>query len=156
MINQHPRLHRKGPSPRGSWTMMISSPTLKRNFHSHWVVISAATKSQRAKIPLTTMTFFASLQQEMGKALSDETPTPEKVDEALQDDFFSSLIDDMADELESSPAPEVTSSSSSSSSKPKASSGNNHGDDLSSLKVPELKEMLKSRGLKVGGKSRID
>lgn len=117
--------------------------------------------------------FFASLQQEMGKALDE---SPEKVDGgALQDDFFSSLIDDVADELESSGggekveetleashddffsslindvADELESETVEEVAGGKRAMSGSHG-DLSSLKVLELKEMLRSRGLKVGGK----
>ncbi|KAL7536269.1 hypothetical protein ACHAXR_007035 [Thalassiosira sp. AJA248-18] len=98
--------------------------------------------------------FFASLQQEMGKALN-ESPSPEKVDEALQDDFFSSLIDDVADELESPSliddvADEVKSPMIQETSSKQTSSEDNA--DLSSLTVPALKDILRSKGLKVGGK----
>ena len=86
--------------------------------------------------------FFASLQQELGSALDEP---PDKVHKApLQDDFFSNLIDDIADELESSsPAQEP---------KSKQSSSETQSDDLTSLTVPELKEMLRDKGMKVGGK----
>jgi hypothetical protein len=105
--------------------------------------------------------FFASLEQEMGKALSRERVN----DEELQDDFFSSLIKDVASELElpnkeqtklesrkdvspsTSPPPEKT---------PPKETDNTQAStkrqsDLSSLTVPELKDLLRSQGLKVGG-----
>ena len=94
--------------------------------------------------------FFASLQQEMGKALDEN---PEKVDEDDADDFFSSLIDEVADDLAveiaaaESPAPAAASESSSS----HQTSSDSHS-DLTSLTVPELKDILRSKGLKVGGK----
>mmetsp|Transcript_8805 Transcript_8805/g.16075 ORF Transcript_8805/g.16075 Transcript_8805/m.16075 type:complete len:740 (-) Transcript_8805:72-2291(-) len=102
--------------------------------------------------------FFASLQKEMGKALDE---SPEKVDEALQDDFFSSLIDDVADELEmpakgdeasqddffSSLIDDVAVQETSN----KQTSSENHS-DYTSLTVPALKDLLRSKGLKVGGK----
>ena len=100
--------------------------------------------------------FFASLEQEMGKALSRERVD----DEEMQDDFFSSLIKDVASELElprneqtklesrrdvspltSLPPEEIGSTQASTKSQR----------DFSSLTVPELKDLLRSQGLKVGG-----
>jgi hypothetical protein len=86
--------------------------------------------------------FFANLQQEMDASLSK---APRKDDEPSEGDFFAGLMDDVADELERTeikgkarnPVKVVK----------KESIG-----DLSSMTVPELKEMLKSKGLKVGGK----
>lgn len=105
--------------------------------------------------------FFASLQQEMGKAL-DDSPEAEEGggDEASADDFFSSLMDDLsddlADEFDESPAVQEAASTESPlleshSANEEASSASHHS-DLKSLTVPALKDMLRSKGLKVGGK----
>ncbi|KAL9181209.1 hypothetical protein ACHAXT_010014 [Thalassiosira profunda] len=93
----------------------------------------------------STDDFFASLEQEMGKEL-DEPPSQEKPDEVSEDDFFSSLFDDVADEVESSDEPKQERHAESS------TPASSNGGDLSSLTVPELKDLLRSRGLKVGGK----
>jgi len=117
--------------------------------------------------------FFASLQKEMGKALDD---SPENSDEALDDDFFSSLIDEVADELVSAPAKggddasesedddddffasllddfeaEEEPTSSKQHTSPSPSPEPTHV-DYTSLTVPALKDILRSKGLKVGGK----
>jgi len=90
--------------------------------------------------------FFSSLQNEIGDSLDKPTKT-EEIEIMRDDDFLSSLIDEVTDEIEASEskdtevktvAPEGT--------KP------NPSENLSSLTVSQLKEMLKSRGLKVGGK----
>eukprot|EP00578_Thalassiosira_sp_NH16_P024139 CAMPEP_0181099338 /NCGR_PEP_ID=MMETSP1071-20121207/12607_1 /TAXON_ID=35127 /ORGANISM="Thalassiosira sp., Strain NH16" /LENGTH=806 /DNA_ID=CAMNT_0023181995 /DNA_START=146 /DNA_END=2566 /DNA_ORIENTATION=+ len=94
--------------------------------------------------------FFASLQEEMGKTLVD---SPDSPDESFEDDFFSSLIDDLADDLQS---PEVQDTSS----EPTSSESHNVSEqthtqsnrDLKSLTVPQLKDLLRDKGLKVGGK----
>jgi hypothetical protein len=100
--------------------------------------------------------FFASLEQEMGKSLSRGNVD----DEEMQDDFFSSLIKDVANELES-PRKKQTKSESRKDVSPFTSladegTGSTQvstkgNDDLSSLTVPELKDLLRSKGLKVGG-----
>lgn len=105
--------------------------------------------------------FFASLEQEMGKALSRERVD----DEELQDDFFSNLIKDVASELElprneqtklesrrdvspsTSPPPEETPLKENDSTQ----ASTKRQSDFSSLTVPELKDLLRSQGLKVGG-----
>ena len=84
--------------------------------------------------------FFASLQKEMGGSKSDEA--------SFEDDFFSSLMDDVADELDKT---ESNASSTKESVKVVNASTEFKG-DYSSMTVPELKDMLKSKGLKVGGK----
>lgn len=96
--------------------------------------------------------FFASLQAEMGKALDEGGDEGEDDgddgDDDMTDDFFSSLMNDMADELADeleTPPPAKTGS------KEQTGSGS-HAEDFSSLTVPELKELLKRKGLKVGGK----
>ena len=85
--------------------------------------------------------FFASLQSEMGKALEESSDG--KVEDAFREDFFSGLIDEIADEVEASSRQEDTSSKQSSS--PEQI-------DFAQVTVPVLKEMLRSKGLKVGGK----
>ncbi|KAL3761894.1 hypothetical protein ACHAW5_006123 [Stephanodiscus triporus] len=95
--------------------------------------------------------FFASLEQEMGKALSRGRID----DEELQNDFFSSLINDVANEIEL-PRNELTKLEVQiSASQPPEETGLTQATtkihDLSSLTVPELKDLLRSRGLKVGG-----
>jgi hypothetical protein len=95
--------------------------------------------------------FFASLEQEMGKALSRGRID----DEELQDDFFSSLINDVANDIEL-PRNELTKLEGQiSASQPPQETGvtqaTTKSHDLSSLTVPELKDLLRSKGLKVGG-----
>ena len=105
--------------------------------------------------------FFASLQSELTSSLSGESgdmddffasTKGEKISSdasSFEDDFFGGLMDDVADELEKTESKRKTT-------KPqpvkvvKASDNNNS--DLNSMTVPELKEMLKKKGLKVGGK----
>ncbi len=86
--------------------------------------------------------FFASLQNELEGAL-DESSSDDGVEDVLGEDFFSGLIDEIADEVEASqldtPAP----------SKQKSASNEI---DLAKLTVPVLKDMLRDKGLKVGGK----
>jgi len=85
--------------------------------------------------------FFANLQNEMGRAL--EKSFDDK-DEDEGDDFFSDLIDTIADEVEASSrqgdAPSKLTSSEQS--------------DFAKLTVPELKDVLRSKGLKIGGSKR--
>ncbi|KAL7489756.1 hypothetical protein ACHAW6_015426 [Cyclotella cf. meneghiniana] len=90
--------------------------------------------------------FFASLQQEMNDSLNQPSKTQ---DTTLEDDFFSGLMDDVADELEMTKRKEKTVRKSTVKSQysPKDTIG-----DLNSLSVPELKEILRSKGLKVGGR----
>jgi hypothetical protein len=100
--------------------------------------------------------FFASLEKEMGKALTRGRVE----DEEMQDDFFSSLIKDVANELES-PRNKQTESESRIEVSPLTSlaaheagstqASTRGNGDLSSLTVPELKDLLRSKGLKVGG-----
>lgn len=84
--------------------------------------------------------FFANLQREMGNALEESSDNLDE--EALGDDFFSGLIDDIADEVEASSREDSTSGKSNSV---------EHG-DITKMSVPELKDILRSKGLKVGGK----
>jgi hypothetical protein len=90
--------------------------------------------------------FFASLQQEMNDSLNQPSRTH---DTTLEDDFFSGLVDDVADELEMTERKEKTvrQSTEKAQNSPKDTIG-----DLNSLSVPELKEILRSKGLKVGGR----
>lgn len=85
--------------------------------------------------------FFASLQKEMGNSKSDVA--------SFEDDFFSGLMDDVADELEKT---ESKGNSAKKNVKAVKTPNGSYGSDLSSMTVPELKEMLKSKGLKVGGR----
>lgn len=100
--------------------------------------------------------FFASLEKEMGKALISEKAD----DEEMQDDFFSNLMKDVANDLESPRKKQteterrkivspLTSLAAQESGSIQASTNDNG--DLSSLTVPELKDLLRRRGLKVGG-----
>jgi hypothetical protein len=100
--------------------------------------------------------FFASLGQETRERVDDEE---------LQDDFFSNLIKDVASELElprneqtklesrrdvspsTSPPPEETPPKETDSTQ----ASTKRQSDFSSLTVPELKDLLRSHGLKVGG-----
>ena len=100
--------------------------------------------------------FFASLEQETRERVDDEE---------LQDDFFSNLIKDVASELElprneqtklesrrdvspsTSPPPEETPPKETDSTQ----ASTKRQSDFSSLTVPELKDLLRSHGLKVGG-----
>lgn len=87
--------------------------------------------------------FFASLQQEMGHALNEEPSDKDDDGDdgvSLEDDFFSSLMNDLAEDVELEPPAK------------KESNKSSEGNDLSSLTVPELKDKLRNRGLKVGGK----
>lgn len=85
--------------------------------------------------------FFVSLQDEMNESFNK---SPAKENSELQDDFFSSLMDDVADEVESTPRVEKQSS------KPKAAAASSG--DFDSMSVPELKDLLRSKGMKVGGR----
>ena len=96
--------------------------------------------------------FFASLQTEMEKALEDTSESAddkEEIDDDFFDDFFAGfttddLADDLAKELDAAPdAPTPTQV---------LESDNEKRDDLASLTVPELKDLLRGKGLKVGGK----
>jgi len=102
---------------------------------------SPAKSNKKKRAPVDDDDFFATLQSEMGRAL-DKSPE-DNVDDVFGDDFFSGLIDEIADEVEASSRQEVTASKQRSSSEKS---------DFSQLTVPELKDMLRSKGLKVGGK----
>jgi hypothetical protein len=84
--------------------------------------------------------FFANLQREMGNALEESSDNLDE--EALGDDFFSGLIDDIADEVEASSREDSTS----------GKSNSLEQGDITKMTVPELKDILRSKGLKVGGK----
>jgi hypothetical protein len=81
--------------------------------------------------------FFASLQDEIDGSLGKQ-----ESDEASIDHFFSGLMDDVADELEMTQKKSV---------KVEKALKSSQG-DYDSMTVTELKDMLKSRGLKVGGR----
>lgn len=110
--------------------------------------------------------FFASLEAELGDTLSEGTAS--KSDDAFdflstdsksgqssndeQDDFFSQLESDLSSALDDTAVPS-SSSLSEEESKPKPpSKAPSHNSDLGSLTVPELKDMLREKGLKVTGK----
>jgi transcription antitermination factor NusG len=78
--------------------------------------------------------FFDSLQESM----DGTKPT--------SDDFFAGLMDDVADEIDRSESKNPAKSP-----VKVVQTKGNHG-DFDSMTVPELKEMLKERGLKVGGR----
>lgn len=84
--------------------------------------------------------FFANLQREMGNALEESSDNLDE--EALGDDFFSGLIDDIADEVEASSREDSTI----------VKSNSVEQGDITKMTVPELKDILRSKGLKVGGK----
>lgn len=84
--------------------------------------------------------FFANLQSEMENAL--EESSEDSVDDVFGDDFFSGLIDEIADEVEASSREDT----------PSKQSSPSEQIDLSQLTVSDLKDMLRSKGLKVGGK----
>eukprot|EP00984_Skeletonema_dohrnii_P008734 scaffold3263_cov121-Skeletonema_dohrnii-CCMP3373.AAC.3 len=88
--------------------------------------------------------FFASLQSELGSAL--EESSDDSVEDVLGEDFFSGLIDEIADEVEASSRQEDAPPSS------KQSSSSSEQTDFAKLTVPVLKDMLRDKGLKVGGK----
>ena len=90
--------------------------------------------------------FFASLQQEMDDSLSK---APEELEPV--DNFFAGLMDDVADELERTENEGKNGKQSSGGTNVFKASAGNHG-DYDSMTVPELKELLKSKGLKVGGR----
>ena len=87
---------------------------------------------------------FANLEQEMGTTLSRRRV--DKTDDELQDDFFSTLLGDVRDELES-PRNEHKNKES----PPPTTPSPERSGDLSALTLPELKDLLRSKGLKVGG-----
>jgi hypothetical protein len=89
--------------------------------------------------------FFANLEQEMGTALS--RGRVDNNDDELQDDFFSTLLGDVRDELESHRNEHKNEESSPPTTQPSPE----RSGDLSALTVPELKDLLRSKGLKVGG-----
>jgi len=88
--------------------------------------------------------FFASLQSELGSAL--EESSDDSVEDVLGEDFFSGLIDEIADEVEASSRQEDAPPSI------KQSSSSSEQTDFAKLTVPVLKDMLRDKGLKVGGK----
>lgn len=100
--------------------------------------------------------FFASLQTEMEKALEDTSEsadTKEGIDDDFFDDFFAGfttddLVDDLAKELDAAPAAPTFQSVDTK----VLETGNEKRDDLASLTVPELKDLLRGKGLKLGGK----
>jgi len=96
--------------------------------------------------------FFASLQQEMGKALAEED-SPSETEDDVSDDFFSSLMNDVASDLELESTEDKAAIDSSHASSESHDSAPSPG-SLASMKVPELKELLRSKGLKVGGKKQ--
>ena len=97
--------------------------------------------------------FFASLQQEMGKALAEEDSSLETEDD-VSDDFFSSLMNDVASDLELDSTDDKAAATSSSHALSESHESTPSLDSLASMKVPELKELLRSKGLKVGGKKQ--
>jgi hypothetical protein len=86
--------------------------------------------------------FFTNLEQEMGTTLS--RGRVDNNDDEL-DDFFSTLLGDVRDELESNEQKNKESPPPTTQPSPERSG------DLSALTVPELKDLLRSKGLKVGG-----
>ena len=108
--------------------------------------------------------FFASLEREMGNELSDEPSSQETTDDISEDDFFSLLMDEsgndlptdananaeatQADDFFSDLADDATPEETTTSPQPSSE----HKSDLTSLTVPLLKDLLRSKGLKVGGK----
>ena len=80
----------------------------------------------------------------MGSAL--EESSDDIVEDVLGEDFFSGLIDEIADEVEASSRQEDAPPSS------KQSSSSSEQADFAKLTVPVLKDMLRDKGLKVGGK----
>jgi len=106
--------------------------------------------------------FFSNLIDDVMDDVADDIETPAKAEQAPQDDFFSSLIDDVAEELKTSAKAEddapqddffssLTDDAAVEETGSKQTSLETHG-DLKSLTVPVLKELLRSKGLKVGGK----
>lgn len=87
--------------------------------------------------------FFANLEQEMGNTLSRRRADDNE--DELQDDFFSNLLGDVRDELVS---PRTGNKGSS---PPNMPAVVERSGDLSALTVPELKDLLRNKGLKVGG-----
>ena len=97
--------------------------------------------------------FFANLESEISKVvdgssssgvddkLRNDSFTTREVNDA--DDFFSSLIEDLAQEMEET-EPVLMKSK-------KDASDTRRSSNLSSLTVPELKGLLRDKGLKVGG-----
>jgi transcription antitermination factor NusG len=124
--------------------------------------------------------FFASLEADLSQSLSAESTTAPDTGSG-DDDFFASLESELSDSLgegkegdygkkdvsgedtgdddffaslESSLSNDVEASQIVSEPKPsgKSKNSNDGGQDLTKLKVPDLKQMLKARGLKVSGK----
>ena len=125
--------------------------------------------------------FFSSLEAELSQSLGNDESTEKEED--ISDDFFNSLMDDVADELEldkqkdssstemlddegddffssllddldvqlehESPVEKETAAIEQSAPQHHHDANNS---DLASLTVPELKDLLRSKGLKVGGK----
>lgn len=94
--------------------------------------------------------FFANLEQEMGNALP-RGRVDENTDDTFQDNFFSTLLGDVRDELESPRNEHNELKRNKGSSPPTTQSSPGRSGDLSALTVPELKDLLRSKGLKVGG-----
>ena len=100
--------------------------------------------------------FFASLQTEMDKALEDTSESAD-AEEGIDDDFFEDffagfttddLADDLAKELDAPPAAPTSHSIDTE----VRETGKAKRDDLTSLTVPQLKDRLRDKGLKLGGK----
>eukprot|EP00566_Odontella_aurita_P004898 CAMPEP_0113545094 /NCGR_PEP_ID=MMETSP0015_2-20120614/11072_1 /TAXON_ID=2838 /ORGANISM="Odontella" /LENGTH=771 /DNA_ID=CAMNT_0000445425 /DNA_START=15 /DNA_END=2330 /DNA_ORIENTATION=- /assembly_acc=CAM_ASM_000160 len=108
--------------------------------------------------------FFASLEEEMSRDLDSPPPSSSSGRSggggaaAEEDDFFAALESDLSSELDSSPAsvpaPAVKRAAPAPAAAAAAASGGGGGggENLSKLTVPALKDMLRERGLKVGGK----
>ena len=94
--------------------------------------------------------FFANLEQEMGNTLP-RGRVDENTDDTFQDNFFSTLLGDVRDELESPRNEHNELERNKGSSPPTTQSSPERSGDLSALTVPELKDLLRSKGLKVGG-----
>jgi hypothetical protein len=108
------------------------------------------TKQSSADANADDDAFFASLQSELTSSLNRGSSSDKDSDDGFfdgtSDDFFSGLMDDVADELDRSESKTAKSPV-----KVVQKSKGNNG-DFNSMTVPELKEMLKERGLKVGGR----
>ena len=113
---------------------------------------------ERASVASEADDFFASLEEELGNALEERESSRSSLNDS-DDDFFASLEEEVSSKLEASSEVEkdkVAPKAEKEQSQPKAQKANrakslNPG-DLESMKVPELKEMLRERGLKVSGK----
>ena len=103
--------------------------------------------------------FFASLEAELGSAVTkdvaastkDDRVSDSSSDPGLDDDFFANLESELSPLLEKSTFSEEKPVSEPAK-KQKPSGGSSSSADLSGCTIPELKSMLKDRGLKVSGK----